>query len=474
MANIKRITLEAAMPNQSLPEPNSVESHELLEHITAFIGRYLQCSEHQRTILALWVLHTYALTGAQITPYLAIQSAEKQSGKTLCMQLLSMLCDSPAHTVGFTANSLTRRIDGPISTVLLDEFQATIGTRNRPKSPALRAVLSSGFNCGAGYTDAKHERNTFAPKAFAGMGQLPEALADRSISIILKPLNPREEKVQRFNLTQATKEAQGIKPFLQDWAIEHESELEPKSSYPEQGFPSNLSPRRCDMIEPLLRLADFIGGPWPARIRAALADAFQAETAFELQHSLQLLADIRDCFAWNNFPERLSTSTLIDWMLTRPARPWDAEGPITARAFARLLMPFEIQPRVQRIGSTERARGYQLEQFVELWQQHLGFTIPGPQPPGSPAWAGVAHDGVEVPSAALNFTKSQTSQITNKDAVCHAVTDSRAISVAAPQKPVVAAKSNPVTINQVEDVPSDLRVEPHTIPVGQNGVSAFS
>src|SRR5262249_14563395 len=145
----------------------------LLDQIERFISRYLECSEHQRIVMAFWVLHTHCLPDAQVTPYLAIQSTEKQSGKTLCLQLLSMLCMDSALTTGYTASSLSRRTDDPIPVVLLDEFQATIGPRVRSKSPVLRAVLSSGFHCGPGYTTATRELNLFAPKAFAGLGQLP-------------------------------------------------------------------------------------------------------------------------------------------------------------------------------------------------------------------------------------------------------------------------------------------------------------
>src|SRR5579864_3798965 len=78
-----------------------VDGNKLLNDVSEFIGRYLQCSEHQRTVLALWALHTHCMSAAQVTPYLAIQSAEKQSGKTLCLQLLNLLCESPALTAGF-------------------------------------------------------------------------------------------------------------------------------------------------------------------------------------------------------------------------------------------------------------------------------------------------------------------------------------------------------------------------------------
>src|SRR5579864_2296934 len=244
---------EPAAPDTSFnpDELEPIDGANLLEQVSQFIGRYLQCSDHQRTVLALWVLHTHCSTAAQVTPYLAIQSAQKQSGKTLCLKLLSLLCDFPALTAGFTANALTRRIDGPISTVLLDECQATVGTRARSKGPALRAILASGYQCGIGYTDATHERQVFSPKAFAGMGQLPEALADRSISIILEPLEmssgaqspgspvrasrdgvevpstagasaakPAKRKVQRFDLNLAFIEAKSLQEQLHDWSGE--------------------------------------------------------------------------------------------------------------------------------------------------------------------------------------------------------------------------------------------------------------
>jgi hypothetical protein len=223
-------------------ESENIDGDQLLKDISAFIGRYLQCSEHQRTVLALWALHTHCLPAARMTPYLAIQSAEKQSGKTLCLQLLSMLCEDPIFTASFTANTLTRRLDQHISTVLLDECQSIFGTRNRSKNPALQALLACGNYCGAGYTDSKHERNTFAPKAFAGMGHLPESLADRSISIILEPLNENTARsAQRFN-HQAVNAAKPIQERLQSWALQHDSISKHFRLTPGRTFPPGSRP----------------------------------------------------------------------------------------------------------------------------------------------------------------------------------------------------------------------------------------
>src|SRR5215471_3426781 len=94
---------------------------DLLDQIDRFISRYLECSDYQRLIMAFWVLHTHCLPAAQFTPYLAIQSAEKQSGKSLCLELLSMIAADSALTTSYTASSLSKRTDDIVPTVLLDE-----------------------------------------------------------------------------------------------------------------------------------------------------------------------------------------------------------------------------------------------------------------------------------------------------------------------------------------------------------------
>src|SRR5579872_6196758 len=163
---------------------------DVVSQVSEFIGRYLQCSEHQRTVLALWVLHTYCFPAAQVTPYLYIRSAHKQSGKTLCLQLFALLCEGSALTSGvFKASDLALPMPAkPISALLLDECHATIGTRSRSKGPTLRGLLAGSFHLLHGHGNIAQERNAFCPKAFAGFGPLPEDLADRSIPIILEPL----------------------------------------------------------------------------------------------------------------------------------------------------------------------------------------------------------------------------------------------------------------------------------------------
>src|SRR5437588_4426852 len=43
------------LTSSSPPRPDPVNGDQLLHDISQFIGRYLQCTEHQRTVMALWI-----------------------------------------------------------------------------------------------------------------------------------------------------------------------------------------------------------------------------------------------------------------------------------------------------------------------------------------------------------------------------------------------------------------------------------
>src|SRR5262249_27162560 len=153
-----------------------------------------------------------------------------------------------------------------------------------------------------------------------------------SISIVLNPVND-SSSVERYHRHSALREAKPLRELLHDWSIGAEMDLEARPPYRKEDFPPNLSPRRRDMVEPLLNLADFIGGEWPRRIREAIPVIFAEQADFELKESLQLLADIRDCFAFHNYPERLATAVFLDWLHGLTSRPWDVNGSMTPQKF---------------------------------------------------------------------------------------------------------------------------------------------
>jgi hypothetical protein len=369
---------EPALTTDSAPA-QPVDGNQLINDVSQFIGSYLQCSEHQRTVLAFWVLHTYCFQAADVTPYVSIQSAQPQAGKTLCLQLLSFLANEPSLTCGLTVSKLSHRMRlARPSSILLDECQAALGTRSRPKAPALRALLATNACLQHGYMDIKQDCDAFCPKAFAGRGPLPEELAELSLPIILEPLRDRKA-VKKLRVGQAFAAAGPVKKRLADWAEEHlpQMEAEPRSAPAElPGSLSHLSLRRQDIIEPLLDLAARIGGKWPTRLRQALIAIFEQEAAFNLQVSLDVLNALYGCFCYSGFPARVTTGTLLEWLHTQARRPWEHDGPMTAQKLAKLLAALEVRPRLQRMAKgTNPARGYLLADFQDVWKRHFSHQL---------------------------------------------------------------------------------------------------
>ncbi len=166
---------------------------QLLSILSEMVRRYIALAAAEADVIALWIVHTHCFEAAQSTPYLAITSAEKQCGKSRLLEFLELLVANPWLTGSVSAAVLYRTIDDLHPTLLLDESDATFNG-NREFGEALRGVLNSGHRRGgkasrcerAGENFVRRDFDTFCPKAIAGIGRLPDTVADRSIPIRLK------------------------------------------------------------------------------------------------------------------------------------------------------------------------------------------------------------------------------------------------------------------------------------------------
>jgi hypothetical protein len=214
--------------------------------------------------------------------------------------------------------------------------------------------------------------NVFCPKAFAGQG-LPPCLAELSIPIALEP-KQSGSPCRRFRYEEAAKIAKPLAHSLNDWAAETDGPLGSLAPYNQDQFPPELSSRQQDCAEPLLYLADLIGGNWPQRARCALVNAFTAVLFEDLGASLQLLSDLRDTFLHNDDQGWLSTATLLDHLHNledRSWHEWHKGKPLDSSDLAGLLHPFGIGSRNHRTSPTTVAKGYHREDFVQSWECHL-------------------------------------------------------------------------------------------------------
>lgn len=347
-----------------------------LARIEQFLRRYVVFPRPETVVaVVLWVAHTHAIERAEATPYLAISSPEKQSGKTgllECLQLLAHGCNGIAITP--TAATIYRSLEAsPGATLLLDELDAVFRDHS-DKYEEVRAVINAGHRQGATVPrSVPGPRNTwlvkqfpvFGPKALAGIGKLPDTVTDRAIPVrMLK--RKRSEPVDKFRRRTATGEAASIVAGLVAALAEQPPAFE-------ADLPLELPDRAADAWEPLLAIADAAGGVWPARSRGA-AVVLHAGREQDDSLALRLLSDVRAVFDASGV-ERIFTADLITALQADDEGPWVSDrSRLTPHRLAKLLHPFEIASKQVRIGSSS-LKGYERQAFVDAWDRYL------PSPP---------------------------------------------------------------------------------------------
>ena len=288
-------------------------SHEvlrpLLEDVFSFVKKFLSASHVQIWAITLWVAHTYVYEKGYLTPYLYVHSAEKRSGKTLLLEILSLLVRNPWLTGRVSTAVLGRKISSESPTLLLDEADAAFGS-GREYAEGVRGVLNLGFKQGGKTTVAERingkwvpmDFNNFCPKAIALIGKLPGTLQDRSIDLTLKR-KLRGEVVERFRERKIKPEADSLKDRLHNWA--QSSSLDSI----DVELPDELSDRAQDIWEILFQIAYEARGEWPMRVYEASLH-LSGDVNEDPSLKVGLLTDISFVFELAG-EERISSAELL-------------------------------------------------------------------------------------------------------------------------------------------------------------------
>jgi hypothetical protein len=340
-----------------------------------FVRRFVVLTDAQLTAVTLWIAHTHAFEAADATPYLHASSAEKRSGKTRLLEVLELLVRSPLPTANISDAALFRAIAKLQPTLLFDEVDAIFGPKARDRED-LRGMLNAGYRRGAaayrmgGAKMATLEHfPVFAAKAFAGIGELPDTIRDRSIRIRLER-RTREETIERFRRREVEEQARVIREALVDVLSDSLNCL--TSARP--GLPAELDDRAQDVWEPLLAIADLAAGGWPERARSAAITLSTGEERSDESLGARLLADIYTVSTATD-ARRYRTADLIAQLAEIEESPWgDWYGkPITGHGLSKLLKPYGIKTMPVR-AEGETVRGYKIEQFENAWARVLGVT----------------------------------------------------------------------------------------------------
>jgi hypothetical protein len=258
-------------------------------------------------------------------------------------------------------------------TFLFDDFHLALGASERQP---LLALLNSGTGMST-YSVLSTDYLVFGPKAFAAAAPLPGSLASRCIPIVLRRKKP-SDKVNYFSPGMhevATQnhdngDATQLPDSLERWAQANRVALLESNSHAITDLPAGLDPAQQNCAEPLLRIADRIGGGWPRRARAAIAVLLDLP---QFDPGLQILYDIRLCFLAKNNPSRLSTRDILAWLAAMEDRQWitSSLNPTSPHRLGAMLRRFRIRSRNFRPDAQKVIKGYRRSDFKDTWDRYL-------------------------------------------------------------------------------------------------------
>lgn len=362
---------DLASVGELMTEPPALSA--TIDSLVAFLTRYVAFpSEHEPLAIALWVVHAHTVEQSEVSPILAVTSAEMRSGKTRVLDCLELLVPHPFRVVTPSeAVVYTVLAQRPRRTMLLDEADAIFGTRHTAERyEGLRAILNAGNRQGTPVLRVKlegrrrevDEFDVYGAKAIAGIGKLPDTVTDRAIPIRMKRRAPAE-LVAHFRRRTAKAEGDEIVRQIRDLSVS-------VPDVPDVPVPETLNDRAADSWEPLLVIADLAGGDWPRRSRLA-AIALSGESDHDLSVGIRLLSEIKDLFE-SKATDHISTHDLLVSLVALELGPWDSYygKPLTARGLAKLLEPYDVMPKQRRIVGG-KMRGFFAQDFTDAWARYV-------------------------------------------------------------------------------------------------------
>ena len=370
---VKRPTVE--------PEPLPDEPGDrVLDDVREWIASHVAFPEqYHAAVVALWAVHTHALDRAASTPRLVLESPEPESGKTRTLECLACVARLARHVVTPSAAVLYRWIESHRPTLLVDEIDAVFGrgSAQSETTEAIRAVINAGHRPGGVIPRARRdgpgtdEYRVYAPVAMAGIaGHLPDTIRSRSIRVQMRRRAPTE-KVRDFRERRDVPIGEALGARVAAWVEHHGDEI------PEEGvdMPPGVEDRQADVWEPLLAIADAVGGHWPATARAACAAIVaDARASDEQSLGVRLLRDLRSIMTEGE--DKWPTTELLE-QLNGPFVGEDAPWPgfnegdgIEAKDLARMLKRHGIAPKSIWVGGRS-TRGYRRQDFLDEWSRYL-------------------------------------------------------------------------------------------------------
>ena len=416
---------------EDLPSVDPPPTVELLIDIGKFFQRFVVLpSSNELLAVSLFTLHTWAFDSAHCTPFLAVESPEKQSGKTRLLEVLNLVCRNAVMAASITAAGVYQVVEAWQPTLLIDEADAVFGG-NDELTQNLRGVLNAGNAPGAnvirGAKDGKPlKHGVYCPKVIAGIktGKLPDTIRDRSI-IVPIDRKLKEERTERLRRRQLQDEVKALKAKLQAWAAEHHDTL---AAYELSEPMEQLSDRLEEAWEPLLAIAALGGDEWEDKAKVAAVALAEGDVDNTQAAGHRLLFALKEIFGAR---EVMSSSDIVDRLnLDAYYAGWNSGKGMNPYTLSKQLNPYRIAPRKVWIG--DRAlQGYPRAAFERVWARYSGR----PEDPSPRAKSGEkspegfsSPSGLESSGSPINTGVFRPSGESRGDTPTHVHVDERAIA----------------------------------------------
>ncbi|MFF4246110.1 DUF3631 domain-containing protein [Streptomyces sp. NPDC001822] len=366
-----------------------IDGAALLDEVEAFHRRFnVFPSEAAFVAVALWDAHAHLLDCFDSTPRIAFLSPEPGSGKTRALEIVETLVPQPMTAVNASAAALFRSVSAGSGkpTILFDEIDTVFGPK-AGDNEELRGFLNAGhrrtgvtYRCiGDGGQQTVQAFPSYCAVAVAGLGSLPDTIMSRAVIVRMRR-RARNETVEPFRARIHEAEGHKLRDRLAQWA-EHARGFV-MGAWPD--MPDGVSDRPADVWEPLLAIADAVGGHWPERARAACVTLVTASRANDKGSiGVRLLTDLRDHVMVGI--DRLPTVAILDRLNALDDAPWaDLHGkPLDNRRLSKMLaeyMTADNEPiasrNIKTVGSV--LKGYYTADLWDAWARYC------PPPPESP------------------------------------------------------------------------------------------
>ncbi len=349
----------------------------LLTELHTTLCRYVVMPSPEATdAVVLWIAATHAQPAWEHATRLGITGPEKRCGKSRLLELIKATCHAPLPAVHATTAALYRSINSvEPPTLLFDEVDTIFGTKRAAEANEdLRALINAGHARGwpvlrcVGPNQEVKAFASFAMAALAGIGDLPDTIADRAVNIRMRRRAPGES-VHPFRTRRDGPALADLRSRLGTWAHAHLGQLREV----EPDMP--VEDRAADTWESLIAIADLAGGEWPerGRLAAKVLTAAAAEGDTQSSLKLRLLGDLRAVFG---NASKLHTTTILERLIAIEDAPWSNMygRTITAGDLSRYLRDYSISSKDVRENSGPNRKGYTTDDLHDAWMRYLPAT----------------------------------------------------------------------------------------------------